>query len=69
VPSVPIGLWPGAVTVRDLDEIVLESANVREDSKAIDQRLLDKEDFDPNTCGYRAHVFWVFQYVQHVIQT
>jgi hypothetical protein len=58
VPSVPIGLRPGAV--RDLDEIVLESANVREDPKAIDQRLLDKEDFDPDTCGYRAHVFWVF---------
>ncbi|KAJ8579966.1 hypothetical protein M405DRAFT_938947 [Rhizopogon salebrosus TDB-379] len=47
VPSVPIGLRPGAM--RDLDEIVLESANVRQDPKAIDQRLLDKEDFDPDT--------------------
>jgi hypothetical protein len=47
VPSVPIGLRPGAV--RDLDEIVLESANVRQDSKAIDQRLLDN--FDPDTCA------------------
>jgi exocyst complex component 8 len=67
VPSVPIGLRPGAV--RDLDEIVLESANVREDPKAIDQRLLDKDDFDPDTCGYRAHVFWIFRHVQHIIQT
>lgn len=46
VPSVPIGLRPGAV--RDPDELVLERANIREDPKAIDQRLLDKEDFDPD---------------------
>jgi hypothetical protein len=47
VPSVPIGLRPGAV--RDPDELVLERASIREDPKAIDQRLLDKEDFDPDT--------------------
>ncbi|KAG1845913.1 hypothetical protein DFJ58DRAFT_800298 [Suillus subalutaceus] len=47
VPSVPIGLRPGAV--RDPDELVLERASIREDLKAIDQRLLDKEDFDPDT--------------------
>ncbi|KAG2136515.1 uncharacterized protein EDB93DRAFT_781949 [Suillus bovinus] len=47
VPSVPIGLRPGAV--RDPDELVLERANIREDPKIIDQRLLDKEDFDPDT--------------------
>lgn len=47
VPSVPIGLRPGAV--RDPDELVLERASIREDSKVIDQRLLDKEDFDPDT--------------------
>ncbi|KAG1742727.1 uncharacterized protein EDB91DRAFT_1127738 [Suillus paluster] len=47
VPSVPIGLRPG--TARDPDEIVLESASIREDQKAIDQRLLDKEDFDPDS--------------------
>ncbi|KIK35279.1 hypothetical protein CY34DRAFT_96392 [Suillus luteus UH-Slu-Lm8-n1] len=46
VPTVPIGLRPGAV--RDPDELVLERANIREDPKAIDQRLLDKEDFDPD---------------------
>lgn len=46
VPSVPIGLRPGAV--RDPDELVLERANIKEDPKAIDQRLLDKEDFDPD---------------------
>jgi hypothetical protein len=53
VPSVPIGLRPGAV--RDPDELVLERANIREDPKAIDQRLLDKEDFDPDACGYCAY--------------
>jgi len=54
VPSVPIGLRPGAV--RDLDEIVSENTSVREDPKVIDQRLLDKEDFDPDACGYCAYV-------------
>ncbi|KAG2155748.1 Cullin repeat-like-containing domain protein [Suillus clintonianus] len=47
VPSVPIGLRPGAA--RDPDEIVLERASFREDPKATDQRLLGKEDFDPDT--------------------
>ncbi|KAG1717817.1 hypothetical protein EDB19DRAFT_1899773 [Suillus lakei] len=34
---------------RDPDELVLERASIREDPKAIDQRLLDKDDFDPDT--------------------
>ncbi|OAX39543.1 hypothetical protein K503DRAFT_655078, partial [Rhizopogon vinicolor AM-OR11-026] len=46
VPSIPIGLRPGAAT--DLDEIVLESTNIKEGPKTVDQRLLDKEDFDPD---------------------
>jgi hypothetical protein len=67
VPSVPIGLRPGAV--RDPDELVLERASIREDPKAIDQRLLDKEDFDPDTCRYRAFSVWMFLRFRHAIQT
>lgn len=66
VPSVPIGLRPGAV--RDPDELVLERASIREDPKVIDQRLLDKEDFDPDTCEYCAFVVWMFLRVRHAIQ-
>lgn len=48
VPSIPIGLRPGVVT--SPDEFVSESTNIREDPKVVDQRLLDKEDFDPDAC-------------------
>ncbi|KAF9225287.1 hypothetical protein BS17DRAFT_730632 [Gyrodon lividus] len=46
VPTIPLGLRPGVA--RDLDEIVLDSTQVKEDPRVADQRLLDKEDFDPD---------------------
>ncbi|KIJ66466.1 hypothetical protein HYDPIDRAFT_86728 [Hydnomerulius pinastri MD-312] len=46
VPTIPLGLRPGVA--RDPDEIVLDSAQVKEDPRIADQRLLDKEDFDPD---------------------
>ncbi|KAG9313915.1 hypothetical protein JVU11DRAFT_4687 [Chiua virens] len=45
LPTIPLGLRPGAP--RDQDEIVLV-AQVKEDPRALDQRLLDKEDFNPD---------------------
>lgn len=48
VPTIPLGLRPGAP--RDPDEIVLDVAQVKEDPRALDQRLLDRVDFDPNGC-------------------
>ena len=48
VPTVPLGLRPGAS--RDPDEIVRDTAEVQEHPRAADQRLLDKEDFDPDAC-------------------
>ncbi|KAH7886270.1 hypothetical protein F5I97DRAFT_1241992 [Phlebopus sp. FC_14] len=47
VPTVPLGLRPGAA--RDPDEIVRDSTQAKEDPRVADQRLLDKEDFDPDT--------------------
>ncbi|KAF8548878.1 hypothetical protein OG21DRAFT_667621 [Imleria badia] len=46
VPTIPLGLRPGAP--RDPDEIVKDVAHVKEDPRLLDQRLLDKEDFDPD---------------------
>ncbi|KAF9245627.1 hypothetical protein BU15DRAFT_85358 [Melanogaster broomeanus] len=46
VPTLPLGLRPGVA--RDPDEIVLDSTQVKEDPRAADQRLLDKENFDPD---------------------
>ncbi|KIJ22228.1 hypothetical protein PAXINDRAFT_6346 [Paxillus involutus ATCC 200175] len=46
VPTIPLGLRPGLA--RDPDEIVLDSTQVKEDPRVADQRLLDKEDFDPD---------------------
>lgn len=48
VPTIPLGLRPGAP--RDRDEIVLDIAQVKEDPRALDQRLLDKDDFNPDDC-------------------
>ncbi|KAL4070455.1 hypothetical protein J3A83DRAFT_3205650 [Scleroderma citrinum] len=47
LPTVPLGLRPGAA--RDLDEIVKDTSEVKEDPRVADQRLLDTEDFDPDT--------------------
>ncbi|KIL00797.1 hypothetical protein PAXRUDRAFT_821249 [Paxillus rubicundulus Ve08.2h10] len=46
VPTFPLGLRPGLA--RDPDEIVLDSTQIKEDPRVADQRLLDKEDFDPD---------------------
>ncbi|KIO06982.1 hypothetical protein M404DRAFT_998422 [Pisolithus tinctorius Marx 270] len=46
VPSIPIGLRPGVA--RDPDEIVRDVAEVKEDPRLADQRLLDKQNFDPD---------------------
>ncbi|KAI6133654.1 hypothetical protein EV401DRAFT_1912524 [Pisolithus croceorrhizus] len=46
VPSIPIGLRPGLA--RDPDEIVRDVAEVKEDPRLADQRLLDKQNFDPD---------------------
>jgi hypothetical protein len=51
VPTIPLGLRPGLA--RDPDEIVLDSTQVKEDPRVADQRLLDKEDFDPDACEYQ----------------
>ena len=48
VPTVPLGPRPGAP--RGPDEIVRDTAEVQEHPCAADQRLFDKEDFDPNAC-------------------
>lgn len=50
VPTIPLGLRPGVQ--RDPDEIVKDVAQVKEDPRALDQRLLDKEDFDPDDCAH-----------------
>ncbi|KAI9569500.1 hypothetical protein HD554DRAFT_2020462 [Boletus coccyginus] len=46
LPTVPLGLRPGPQ--RDQDEIVKHVAHVKEDPRVLDQRLLDKGDFDPD---------------------
>jgi len=48
VPTVPLEPRPGAA--RDLDEIVRNTSEGKEDPRVADQRLLDTEDFDPDTC-------------------
>lgn len=48
LPTVPLGLRPGIP--RDPDEIVRDIAQVKEDPRLLDQRLLDKEDYDPDDC-------------------
>ncbi|KAI6031302.1 Cullin repeat-like-containing domain protein [Pisolithus microcarpus] len=48
VPSIPIGLRPGLA--RDQDEIVRDVAEVKEDPRLADQRLLDTQNFDPDAC-------------------
>ena len=53
VPTVPLGLRPGAP--RDPDEIVRDAAHPKEDPRLLDQRLLDREDFDPDDCVYSIH--------------
>ncbi|KAG8219361.1 hypothetical protein J3R82DRAFT_278 [Butyriboletus roseoflavus] len=46
VPTIPLGLRPGPQ--RDPDEIVLDVTQAKEDPRALDQRLLDRDDFDPD---------------------
>ncbi|KAH7916378.1 hypothetical protein BJ138DRAFT_995706 [Hygrophoropsis aurantiaca] len=46
VPTIPIGLRPGAA--RDPDELVQNSEQVKEDYKLADQKLLDADNFDPD---------------------
>ena len=53
LPTIPLGLRPGAH--RDPDEIVKDVAHVKEDPRLLDQRLLDKEDFDPDDCASCLH--------------
>lgn len=53
MPSLPIGVGSagrGAVG-RDQDEVVKDRTDVKEDAKARDKKLLDKEDFDPDACA------------------
>ncbi|KAI5991344.1 hypothetical protein EDC04DRAFT_2812211 [Pisolithus marmoratus] len=53
VPSIPIGLRPGLA--RDPDEIVRDVAEVKEDPHLADQKLLDKQNFDPDVCKYSKY--------------
>jgi len=52
LPTIPLGLRPG--TQRDPDEIVKHAAHVKEDPRVLDQRLLDREDFDPDDCASQS---------------
>lgn len=51
VPAVPtVPLEPRLGAARDPDEIVRNTSEIKEDPRVADQRLLDNEDFDPDTC-------------------
>lgn len=50
VPAVPtVPLEPRLGAARDPDEIVRNTSEIKEDPRVADQRLLDNEDFDPDT--------------------
>ncbi|KAF8435627.1 hypothetical protein L210DRAFT_3483933 [Boletus edulis BED1] len=46
VPTIPLGLRPGPP--RDPDEIVKDVAHLKEDPRVLDQRLLEREGFNPD---------------------
>ncbi|KAF8131603.1 hypothetical protein EV363DRAFT_1398693 [Boletus edulis] len=46
VPTIPLGLRPGPP--RDPDEIVKDVAHLKENPRVLDQRLLEKEGFNPD---------------------
>ncbi len=48
VPSIPFTLRPG--TYKDSDEVPRGREQPKEDTKEIELKMLDKDDFDPDAC-------------------
>ncbi len=52
VPTIPLGLrGPDLDIIRERDEIANQQAPSREDLRAMENKLLDVEDFDPDACA------------------
>ena len=52
VPTIPLGLrGPDLDLIREKDEVVQQQALSKEDLRAIENKFLDVEDFDPDACA------------------
>ncbi len=52
VPTIPLGLrGPDLDVIRERDEISQQHAPSKEDLRAMENKLLDVEDFDPDACA------------------
>jgi hypothetical protein len=52
VPTIPLGLrGPDLDIIREKDEIVQQQAPSKEDLRAMENKLLDVEEFDPDACA------------------
>lgn len=52
VPTVPLGLrGPDLDIIRERDEVTQQQAPSKEDLRAMENKLLDVEDFDPDACA------------------
>jgi exocyst complex component 8 len=48
VPTIPLGLFPGGIKGQNISMPITEEP--QEDPRAVELRLLDDEDFDPDAC-------------------
>ena len=52
VPTIPLGLrGPDLDVIRERDEVARQQAPSKEDLRAMENKLLDVEDFDPDACA------------------
>jgi hypothetical protein len=52
VPTIPLGLrGPDLDIIREKDEVAQQHAPSKEDLRAMENRLLDVEEFDPDACA------------------
>jgi hypothetical protein len=52
VPTIPLGLrGPDIDIIREKDDVVQQQAPSKEDLRAMENKLLDVEDFDPDACA------------------